>query len=352
MPRILILDTYYPAFLDSLPRPINGTYATELRKILDRGFGTADFYSHYLKAEGWECCDVIANYELLQGRWAMEYRGWQSGSLKAIALEQIAEFKPDCLFLQDVSFFDAATLESLSRKYLLAAQISCPMPKVENVRQLSCVFTSFPHYVDRIKAMGVPTVQFLPLAFDVRMLSEESPKKQFDISFVGGVGRNSHWRAGTDVLEAVAKAFPDQCHFYIYGRENLAKDSPLHSVSGPAAWGREMYSVYGRSKIVINRHGEVAEGYTNNLRCYEAQGVGALMITEHSKNNSDLFPHAPTYRDADDLIGILKSFLKFEDSRAQLAKRGQLHVLAHHTYAHGMKVVSEVLTHALEKVAA
>lgn len=353
MKRIFLLDTYYQDFISTLPRPITGTYATELRKVLDRGFGTADFYSHYLKAEGWDCCDSIANYELLQGRWAMEYRGWQSGSLKAIALEQVAEFKPDCLFLQDMSFFDAATLDGLSRKYLLAGQISCPMPKAENVSKLDVCFTSFPHYVDRIKAMGVPAVEYLPLAFDPRMLSEESPKKQFDISFVGGVGKQSHWKAGTEMLEAVARAFPDQLNCFIYGRENLAKDSPLHGVSGPSVFGRDMYAIYGRSKIVVNRHGEVAAGYSNNLRMYEATGMGALLFTEESKNLGDIFPDDSVVAyTPETLIGDLRKTLGDHDRSEHTARRGQDETLQRHTYANRMKVVSEVLTHALEKVAA
>lgn len=353
MKRIFLLDTYYPAFLDTLPRPITGNYVTELRKVLDRGFGTADFYSHYLKAEGWECCDSIANYELLQGRWAMEH-GLTHTDSRFIALHQINELQPDVVFLQDVSFFNAADLEHLSSKYLLAAQISCPMPKAENVSKLDVCFTSFPHYVDRIKAMGVPIVEYLPLAFDPRMLSEESPKKQFDISFVGGVGKRSHWKAGTEMLERVAAEFKERFIWFGYGKENLEKGSPLIPCYGGEAWGWQQYSIYGRSRCVVNRHGEVAEGYSNNLRMMEATGMGALLFTEDSRNIRSLFPlnTVAEYSDLDELIRRLENALANWDSASGSAKLGQIWTLQNHTYAHRMKVVSEVLTHALEKVAA
>ena len=50
-----------------------------------------------------------------------------------------------------------------------------------------------------------------------------------------------------------------------------------------------MYKVYGRSKIVINRHGEVAQGFANNMRMFEATGMGALLMTGQSPNLSDFF---------------------------------------------------------------
>lgn len=348
MPKILILDTYYPEFLRSLPDPVNGDYETELRRVLDRCFGTFDAYSHYLRAEGWEAIDAIANHERLQRRWAME-QGIAAAGLQAIALAQIEAFKPDVVFLQDFSFFDAATLETLSRKYYLAGQCSCPMPRQENVRKLKCIFTSFPHYVERFRAMGVPTVEYLPLAFDPRMLTEESPHKQFDISFVGGVGKRSHWKAGTEMLERVAAEFKERFIWFGYGKENLDAGSPLIPCYAGPAWGRDLYSVYGRSKIVVNRHGEVAEGYSNNLRMFEATGMGALLYTEESPNIAKLFPVGTVgdYVSTPDLVSQLRLEFENENDRAHAAQLGQEHTGENHTYAHRMKVVSDVLTTAL-----
>lgn len=347
MPRIAIVDTNYQSYLDSLPSPLLGDYETELARHLSRGFGTYDCYSFYLKQEGWETLDIVANYTELQKRWAMEH-GWTDGSNVLITLQQIEDFRPDCVLMQDLSFFDAATLEFLRRKYLLVGQCSCPMPAAEKVSKFHTLFTSFPHYVERFKALGVQA-HYLPLAFDPRMLSEESTQKQFDISFVGGVGKRSHWKAGTEMLERVAGEFRESFVWFGYGRENLVTGSPLIRCYGGPCFGREMYRVYGRSKIVIARHGEVAEGYSNNLRMFEATGMGAMLLTERSKNLNDLFgsEECDCYEDGDDLIGSLTLHLEDEILRSYTAKNGQARTLKHHTYAHRMKVVSDVLTAAL-----
>lgn len=350
MAKIFILDTYYGEFLAGLPRPINGTYETELRKVLDRRFGTFDAYSHYLKQEGWETCDVIANHQELQRRWAMEqgYTNVEGFERQALVLAQIDQFAPDVVFCQDLSFFDPFTLDYLRRKYLLAGQCSCPMPRTQNVSKFHLLFTSFPHYVDRFKSVGV-NGQFLPLAFDPRVMQEESPKKQFDIAFVGGVGRRLHWKAGTDLLERIAAEFNERFIWFGYGRAGLDENSPLIPHYASTAWGRDLYSVYGRAKIVINRHGEVSEGNANNLRMFEATGMGALLLTEAYKNMDDYFSlsEAARYTSEDSAIQLLHYYLDHEDERREVALAGQKRTLSTHTYSQRMKIVSEVLTRQL-----
>ena len=50
-----------------------------------------------------------------------------------------------------------------------------------------------------------------------------------------------------------------------------------------------MYRVLARSKIALNRHIDVAEDHANNMRLYEATGVGTFLITDAKRNLSELF---------------------------------------------------------------
>lgn len=346
--RIAIVDTAYPNFLRELP-PLTGSYEQELEKLLAMRFGTHSAYSHYLREQGHEVVDVIANHEALQQRWSRE-RGYTYSAPWAITLKQIDVFKPDVLFMQDLSYFTSENLYDLRGKYLLAGQCSCRFEDDERLKQFAVIFTSFPFYVERFNKLGVRGV-YLPLAFDPRLWEEEGGQKRtLDISFVGGVGTQSHWKQGTETLEAVAAALPGKFYWFGYGRENLAPDSPLQSCYAGPAWGREMYSVYARSKIVVNRHGEIAGGYSNNLRMYEATGMGALLMTETSRNLDSLFPIGTVcrYRDTEELLDQIEIAMTLEQRlRDELANQGQLHTLKHHTYAQRMKVVSEVLQEAL-----
>jgi spore maturation protein CgeB len=316
--------------------------------MLDQAFGTSDFWSYRLRALGHECVDVIANHEALQELWARETNWYTGDRLEA----QVAAFDPEVVFLQDVGYVKARQITDWKRAgRLVAAQCSCPWPGDENLRLLDCVFTSFPHYVERFKVLGIPRVEYMPLAFDLRMLIEcIEPERDLDICFVGGLGRESHWKYGTDVMEAVAQRFGKRFHWYGYGIENVSQKSALYDCWRGFAWGRQMYSLYSRSKIVITRHGEVAQGFTNNLRVFEATGMGALLFTEESPNLQALFPRGTvvSYSGIDDLCFAIQHYLDHEDEARRIAAAGQRHTLENHTYDKRMKQVSEVLTECLE----
>lgn len=359
MPRILITDTYYAEALDALHRTHPGwrdfPYSAHLCAIMDQMFGTADFYSSNLSALGWEAIDAITNADALQAKWAADHRvlfGIPEPTRLEIALAQVRRAAPDVLFLQDASLFGHATLRDLKRRgILLASQISCPMPPEENVRCMDVVFTSFPHYVERLRALGVRRVEYSPLAFDPRVL-ERMPQalpRDLPITFVGGVGADLHWRRGTATLEAVAKAYPAEFRWWGYGLERLTEESPLRACYRGEAWGREMYSVLLRSRLVVNRHGEVAQGNANCMRLYEATGCGACVLTEDAKNIGELFPPGSValYEDAESLVARIGRLIEDEPVREGYATAGRRHTMEHHTYARKMETVDRVLREEL-----
>lgn len=374
LPRILIVDTYYPDFLKSLPFDPSSTYEVELHKVLDRKFGTADFYSRNLKALGWDAVDVIANHHDLQQMWCRENNVFP---LHAIG-GQITSVRPDIVFLQDLSLMNEIGAMSATLGVRIAAQCSCPWPGDAKIQRCSVVFTSFPHYVKRIEALGVRAI-YNPLAFEPSVLDSICerelldattmndwpnqvfikgrylpPERIYDCTFVGGVGAPSHWKYGMEVLNAVAEAIPT-FRWWGYGAE-LLPDGPLKQKYCGPAFGVDMYKILLQSKICLNRHGEVAEGFANNMRMYEATGCGAMLLTD---NETDLFMSTfPTkigpssdeivrYSSPDGAVQKIRYHLAYEDYRAAIAARGQQRTLKDHTYAKRMKVVSDTLKEML-----
>jgi len=357
--KIAVLDTYYPDFLKSVEIGDDG-YETLLQRLLAKQFGTADFYSRNLRALGWEAIDIIANCYLIQQHWAME-NNEPSRELEDIALAQIKAFAPDVVFVQDLSFFSVSTLHRLRGSYLLVAQHSCPWAGDERVREFHLIFTSFPHYVPRIEALGVRAV-YNPLAFEFEAIRKlvskqwerrytgypDALKRIHDCVFIGGVGNPSHWTYGMQVLETVAREIPT-FKWWGYGVETLPADSLLRQKYQGQAFGIDMYSILLQSKIALCRHGEVAEGYTNAMRVFESTGCGALMLTEESKNIWDLFSanEIATYLTPVQAVQKIQYYLANEGERAYIAAKGQARCLRDHTYTQRMQVVSEVLRECL-----
>lgn len=342
--RIAIVDTYYPQVLSRWEFRTSETYESELQRLLEFSFGTADFYSRNLRAIGHECIDIIGNARVLQGMWARENHFGENASLQSIALQQIAEFKPDCVFMQDLSFFSPLDLGNLAQKYTLAGQCSCPMPSRQNVEKFQIIFTSFPHFVPRFRQLGVKPV-YLPLAFDPIVLERTKEcERDLDMVFVGGVGAPSHWEAGTLMLEMVARKVPS-FRWWGYGCETLPQASALRSRYQGQAFGVDMYQILRRAKVVINRHGEIAEGWTNNMRTFEASGVGTCLLTEDSPNLSTLFPvGAPArYKNAHDAVAKVEWLLANDNARGRIAFEIREQTNQFHTYSQRMSALTQEL---------
>jgi spore maturation protein CgeB len=336
--KIQIVDTYYPDFLKSWDFNPAATYQSELKRLLEFSFGTGDFYSRNLRSLGWDTEDVIINAPL------------QKPNKFGI---------PDVIFLQDLSI---PTGRRHFDEYLLAGQCSCPMPPEKKLRKCNVIFTSFPHYVDRFERMGIRAV-YNPLAFDPIVLDRINveltqdmkrgpfaPDRIYDCVFIGGVGNPSHWKRGMETLETVAREIPT-FKWWGYGYSTLPADSALRDKYQGEAWGLDMYRIMLQSKIVLNRHGEVAQGYMNNMRCFEATGCGALLLTEYAPNLRQFFKEdeAISYGSPEEAITKIRWYLDkdHEDVRAWVAANGQARTLRDHTYVQRMKTVSDMLQEML-----
>ena len=372
--RVLVVDTYYAGFLEAHYRRHPGLaaqpYQDQLRSLLDQSFGTSDAYSRNLRAAGYEAQETIVDCVPLQARWAAEHglgralrqmtalgggriaARARARLLRRVALAQIDVYDPDVVYIQNTSFFARADLDALRRAgRFVAGQLASPAPPRHLLAGFDLIVTSFPHFVDRFAAAGIDSA-YLPLAFDDVVLErlgargvDAKPRAERDhtVAFVGGVDPAVH-AAGTALLERVAAHAP--LEVWGYGAGALAPASALRLRHHGEAWGLDMYEVLAHSKIVLNRHIDVAEGFANNMRLFEATGVGALLLTDAKRNLPDLYEPGTeivAYRDADDLLAQLSVLERDDDRRVSIAAAGQRRTLRDHTYARRMVELGEIL---------
>jgi hypothetical protein len=372
--RIAIVDTYYPAFLNehyaARPGLERGSYERQHASLLERCFGTGDAYSRGLRAHGHEAVELVANCAPLQLRWAADHgaagrvRRQVAGGrgplaerarrrvLRRLVHEQAEAFSADVVYLQDTGFLTAGDLAALRRAGLLVVgQLASPAPPMELLRGFDLIVSSFPHFVERFRREGIDS-EYLPLAFDAAVLdrlrsegAEPDPAapRPHAASFVGGVHPTIHARGTTIVERACAEAGVE---VWGYGADALPADSPIRRHYHGEAWGLDMYAVLARSKIVLNRHIDVAEGYANNMRMFEATGTGALLLTESAGNLADLFAagdEVVTYRDGDELVARLRDLADDDDRRRAIAAAGQARTLREHTYERRMGELADIL---------
>jgi len=345
--RILIVDTCYPAFLAShyqaTPGLARSPYETQWRSLMGTFFGTADAYSYYLRALGHDAHEVVVNCEPLQQAWAREH-GLDSTSSEDVLLAQVEDFRPDVIYLQNLHVLTDTTMAALRRSNaLVAGQIASAAPPDQRLRMFDLLLTSFPHYVERFERAGV-AAEYFRIGFDPRVLEQISDiSSEHDVVFVGALNGIRHRRGNRPIAYAARKLALDVWGYDLRGRTPW---SPLRARYRGEAWGIDMFRILASSRIVLNRHITDARQYANNMRLYEATGVGSLLVTDAKENLADLFEpdsEVVTYRSGHELVAQLRHYQADEDARREIAAAGQARTLRDHTYAVRMFELAEIL---------
>ncbi len=194
------------------PELRDASYADQHAALMAQCFGTGDAYSHFLRIQGHEATEIVADCEPLQFRWASEERRFTAERrlvakvpgvtgrraarwlLRRIAMAQIEEFRPDVLYCQNLDFLSREELDRLrARGILVVGQIASPAPPDRQVQGFDLILTSFPHFVPRFRALGVDSEE-LRLAIDARVL--EPPARSRD---------RSHARRGARVRDRLRR---------------------------------------------------------------------------------------------------------------------------------------------------
>jgi spore maturation protein CgeB len=90
----------------------------------------------------------------------------------------------------------------------------------------------------------------------------------------------------------------------------------------------------------------------NNMRLFEATGVGAAVVTEAAPNLYEMFEaevEMATYSSGEELVAKVRALLDDDEARVRLAAAGQRRTLAEHTYADRMRELSALLEDRLAK---
>jgi spore maturation protein CgeB len=367
--KILIVDSYYPAFLDSVY--INNLelsqqpYSQQWRTLMDQCFGTADYYSFNLQQLGHEATEIIANCEPLQRQWAKEYglkvpdnqwtirirRGfipWLQQAqhwVYAILAAQIKQYQPDVLHVQDMNAINSDFLRKV-RPYvgLIVGQIAYSISPGADFSRYDLVLSSLPHYVQRFREQGLNSHLFR-LGFEHTILSRlKKLETTYPVVHIGSYGAIHQER--NELLEALLnRDIPLLC--WGAGLHHLSATSLIRKCYQGEAWGLDMYNIRHNSKMVVSKHiTSVADVHANIMTLYEATGVGAALVIDQRQDLSKLFEpgrEIVAYRSVDECVDLIHYYLEHEDERAVIAQAGQARTLSEHTYYHRMQEFVEIV---------
>ncbi len=242
---------------------------------------------------------------------------------------------------------DSAFLRRVQGCYRLAVGQHAATPLHTDFGVYDLVLSSLPNQVDYFRSQGLNS-ELLLLGFEPAILDRlAGGAKAYDIVFVGAVGGIHGERTRT--LEALAARFSVAA--WGYGADQLPPGSLLRRQWRGQLWGLEMYEALARGKLVFNGHSDLVDReFANNMRLYEATGVGSLLLTDAKPNLPDLFVpgrEVLAYRGLDDCLAQAEYYLAHEPEAQAIARAGQQRTLADHNWGRRMAEMSEIVSRYL-----
>jgi hypothetical protein len=285
----------YPSYLARLNSLAPKTLSFDERRriILDDRYGALHFLQPVLDGDA-DAFFTNGDDDVLQRQWARENGMSADTSQESILLAQIEHHRTDVFYNTDPTRFPSAFVRKLPGcvKKTLCWRVA-PSGQAD-LTAYGVVLGNFPMIADEWRRKGCRVEMFFP-AIDPVMDAYGNGERPIDILFVGGYSRYHMTRA--KILERVA-SLADTWHVVYHldasrltrlAESRLGHLLPLRKhrrpaviakIAEPPVFGRQLYELIGKSKIVLNGTIDTAGEDRGNMRCFEAIGCGALLVSD------------------------------------------------------------------------
>lgn len=330
----------YPAYVPRLRALSKNctTFRQHLAAFVADRFGA----SHFLKPvlEGDESA-FIANGDdaVTQRLWAREQGLSPAVSMENILLAQIEHHRTDVFYNLDPLRYGSDFVRKLPgcvrRSFAWRA---APSPGADFVAYDS-VLCNFPSILDGYRQRGWRAAYFSPAHDPMMDRFAAREDRPVDVLFVGGYTR--HHRRRAKLLEAVAALSGEfKLHFHLdNSRMTRLAESPLgrllpldrhrrpnaiRSIAQAPVFGLDLYDALSGAKIVLNGAIDMAGSDRGNMRCFEAMGCGALMVSDTGDYPNGMVngENMITYTDPADAVRQIRAALHQPADRQRLALQG------------------------------
>lgn len=313
-------------------------FADGVAQFLDDRFGALHFLKPVLDGAA-SAFFTNGDDEILQRHWAREQGMQGKPTLEAILLAQIEHHRAEVFYNLDPVRYPSAFVGKLPGCVKKTFCWRAAPSGNADLAAYGAVLGNFPSILESWRQRGCRAELFFP-ALDPVMDEYGHGARTIDVLFVGGYSRHHTARART--LEQVASLAGG--HRIVYCLEvsrltTLAESAigrwlPLQQHRRPAAvagiakppvFGRSLYELIGSSKIVLNGAIDMAGEDRGNMRCFEAMGCGALLLSD-AGNYPDGMEAGETmsvYETGEDCLNQIERSLSDWSAAKQKADRGR-----------------------------
>ncbi|MBC7483363.1 MAG: glycosyltransferase family 1 protein [Rhizobacter sp.] len=338
--RLFQNSAIYPGYrprLDKLTHHCAG-FTTYVNAFLDDRFGAPHFLLPVLTRDT-SAFFTNGDDEVPQRLWANNHGLARDASLEAILLAQIEHHRTEVFYNMDPLRYGSAFVRKLPGciKRSIAWR-AAPSPRAD-FAAYDRVVCNFPSILDTYRERGWQAAYFAP-AHDPEMDAyAANTERPIDVIFVGGYSR--HHRQRAEILEAVAGQRKDAKLVFHLDRSRLTRlaESPpgrllplskhrrppqIRAVTADPLFGRSLYQALSQAKVVLNGAVDMAGIDRGNMRCFEAMGCGAMLLSDEGRYPDGMVAGQTlqTYRGAADAVAKIASALASPATSAGIAEAG------------------------------
>jgi hypothetical protein len=338
--RLFQNSCLYPSYLGHLDRLAADAarFDDRLRVFLNDRFGALHFLQPVLDGSP-DAFFTNGDDKTLQAYWAREHGMSSSSALEDILLAQIEHHRAEVFYNLDPIRYGGDFVRRMpgSVKKTVCWR-AAPSGKAD-LSAYDILVSNFPSILEDWRQKGCRVALFFP-AIDPMMEQYSRGDRPIDVLFVGGYSRHHSRRAS--VLERVAElAGRRNVVFYLDASRltRLAESAlgflpqlkrhrrprAISAIAKPPVFGRQLYDLMGRSKIVLNGAIDMAGEDRGNMRCFEAMGCGALLVSDEGRYPPAMEPGTTmaVYSSPDGALSVIEEGLADWAGSSRIAALGR-----------------------------
>jgi hypothetical protein len=359
--RLFQLITFGSPYLSYFNRrhAVEHDHARRMKALLDDRYGNAHLLEPVVSGDP-SAFFSVADDEPSQQAWARAHGLPRKTAAEDIVLAQVESHRADVLYNITPLLYDSRFVRRLPGhvKHSVCWR-AAPVGRADLSAYDRCV-CNFQGLLDEWHKRGWKTAWFEPAHDPVASTYAAPSSRPIDVAFVGGYSR--HHAQRNLLLQSIASLAPryDLRFHFAVGRSTrmvqalgplraLAPSFALHGslqkIARPPIYGRAMYELFGSSRIVINAAIDMAQDFRGNMRCWEAMGCGALMLSDEGiyppgmKAGRDF----EVYRDPADATRKIERILNEYDRWRAMADQGLATMQATYSKAAQWRAFNELV---------
>jgi Glycosyl transferases group 1 len=228
----------------------------------------------------------------LQLLWAKE-NGLQTENLEQILLAQIEQHRTEVFYNVDPIRYGSEFVAKLPGCVKKSVGWRAAPSGNADLSKYDLIVCNFPSILESWRQKGCRVAYFFPAHDPVMDAYAAVRTDELDLIFIGGFSR--HHINRSQALRAAASRPGVRARFYLEDSRltRLANFLPplpalysyrhpdeIRKIRADPLYGRDAYAAIAKSRIVFNGAVDMAGEDRGNMRCFEATGCGAVLLTD------------------------------------------------------------------------